>query len=140
MNDDLLIDVDRLAADIRGLNPDYYDFEAEVAKMIRAALAPSSTWQGAALRLGEELATSGPNGYYGFTPDQWLAWAQSVVRETSLRGADLRKELCAYLDKLDIRSENIGAVRGSLFTPWDSSWNAWVRDETAKRERRSDRA
>ncbi len=29
-------------------------------------------WKQAALRFGEELATSGPDGYYLFTPQQWL--------------------------------------------------------------------
>lgn len=29
-------------------------------------------WKQAALRFGEELATCGPNGYYSFTPQQWL--------------------------------------------------------------------
>lgn len=37
------------------------------------------TWQRAALILGEHLATTGPEGYYDFTPDQWLAWARDAV-------------------------------------------------------------
>jgi hypothetical protein len=37
------------------------------------------TWQSAAQRLGEELTTSGPDGYYKFTPEQWLAWAIGAV-------------------------------------------------------------
>jgi hypothetical protein len=40
------------------------------------------TWKGAALRLGEELASVGPTGYYAMTPAQWLAWclAQAKIR------------------------------------------------------------
>jgi NTP pyrophosphatase (non-canonical NTP hydrolase) len=43
-------------------------------------------------------------------------------------------ELRAYLDTLIITSDNIGDIRRSLFFPWDSRWNGWVRDETAARE------
>jgi hypothetical protein len=32
-------------------------------------------WRNAALRLGEELSSVGPNGYYDMTPEQWLDWA-----------------------------------------------------------------
>lgn len=28
----------------------------------------------------------------------------------------------------------IGTLRRALFVPWDSRWNAWVRDATAKLE------
>ena len=32
------------------------------------------------------------------------------------------------------RVNNIGDIRRSLFVPWESQWNGWVRDETASRE------
>ena len=32
-------------------------------------------WRNAALRLGEELSSVGPDGYYNMTPEQWLDWA-----------------------------------------------------------------
>jgi hypothetical protein len=38
------------------------------------------SWKEVALRLGEQLSTSGPNGYYGFTPDEWLRWALQQVK------------------------------------------------------------
>jgi hypothetical protein len=50
------------------------------------------------------------------------------------RDAGLRIELRAYLDTLTITGDNIGDIRRSLFMPWDSPWNGWVRDETAERE------
>lgn len=50
------------------------------------------------------------------------------------RDADLRRELRVYLDTLSIDGDNIGAIRRSLFLPWKSQWNGWVRDETASRE------
>jgi hypothetical protein len=37
-------------------------------------------WKQAALRLGEELSTNGPNGYYEFTPEQWFEWAKVASR------------------------------------------------------------
>jgi hypothetical protein len=45
-------------------------------------------------------------------------------------------ELRNYLDTLTITSDNIGNIRRLLFFPWDSAWNALVRDETAARENR----
>jgi hypothetical protein len=32
-------------------------------------------WKDAAIRLGEELSSVGPDGYYDMTPQQWLDWA-----------------------------------------------------------------
>ena len=34
-----------------------------------------STWKNAAIRLGEELSSVGPDGYYDMTAEQWLDWA-----------------------------------------------------------------
>jgi hypothetical protein len=50
------------------------------------------------------------------------------------RDAEMQKELRVYLDNMKITSENIGEIRRSLFLPWESQWNGWVREETAKRE------
>ena len=47
---------------------------------------------------------------------------------------NLHEELITFLDKTRIDSDNIGSVRSRCFVPWDSEWNALVRDETAKRE------
>lgn len=38
-----------------------------------------SDWQQAALRVGEELADSGPYGYYTMTPAQWRDWALGEI-------------------------------------------------------------
>jgi hypothetical protein len=32
-------------------------------------------WRNAAIRLGEELSSVGPDGYYNMTAAQWLDWA-----------------------------------------------------------------
>jgi len=36
-------------------------------------------WRNAALRVGEDLCSVGPFGYYDMTAEQWLDWALSVV-------------------------------------------------------------
>lgn len=36
-------------------------------------------WRNAALRVGEDLCSVGPFGYYDMTSEQWLDWALSVV-------------------------------------------------------------
>lgn len=45
-------------------------------------------WRNAALRLGEELSSVGPKGYYDMTPEQWLDWAL----EQSPQGKNLLPE------------------------------------------------
>ena len=42
---------------------------------------PRVTWRNAAMRLGEELASVGPDRYYDMTPEQWLEWALKAVKE-----------------------------------------------------------
>ena len=50
---------------------------------LEAALAQPEqepiAWRNAAIRLGEDLYSVGPNGYYDMTAKQWLDWALSVV-------------------------------------------------------------
>ena len=36
-------------------------------------------WRNAAIRVGEDLCSVGPFGYYDMTADQWLTWALNVV-------------------------------------------------------------
>ena len=43
--------------------------------------------------------------------------------------------LRAYLDTKRITPDTIGDIRRTLFMPWESQWNALVREETAARER-----
>lgn len=33
------------------------------------------SWRNAALRIGEDFSHIGPEGYYSFSPSQWLDWA-----------------------------------------------------------------
>ena len=47
--------------------------------MLGSVPPSGTTWQDAALRLGEELSTVGPDGYYNMTAKQWLDWAMKNV-------------------------------------------------------------
>ena len=53
---------------------------------LRTALAQPEPvmWQNAALRLGEDLSTVGPDGYYNMTAKQWLDWALSVITKIQI--------------------------------------------------------
>jgi hypothetical protein len=37
-------------------------------------------WRNAAIRLGEELSSVGPDGYYNMAAEQWLDWAMANVK------------------------------------------------------------
>lgn len=41
----------------------------------------TNDWQNVAMKLGEKLALTGPEGYYDFTPDQWLEWAKQILEK-----------------------------------------------------------
>jgi hypothetical protein len=47
---------------------------------------PQREWQNAALRIGEELSSVGPDGYYAMSSSEWLDWAlaQNPKGKTSL--------------------------------------------------------
>lgn len=51
---------------------------------------------------------------------------------------NLKRELKLWLDRQTITPENIGEIRSACMVPWDSEWNAFVRDQTALREKPSD--
>jgi prefoldin subunit 5 len=38
-------------------------------------------WKSAALRFGEELVSVGPNGYYGFTAEEWFDWVVNTYEK-----------------------------------------------------------
>ena len=38
-------------------------------------------WHKAAIRLGEELASVGPDGYYSMSANEWLDWALKQIKE-----------------------------------------------------------
>jgi hypothetical protein len=50
-----------------------------VSKALAAPVQEPVAWRNAALRVGEDLCSVGPFGYYDMTAEQWLDWALSVV-------------------------------------------------------------
>jgi len=61
-----------------------HDLENDISKAksaitaIKAALEAKDepvAWRDAAIRLGEELSSVGPNGYYNMSAKEWLDWA-----------------------------------------------------------------
>ena len=55
------------------------------------------TWRSAALRIGEELSSTGPEGYYGFGPEQWLEWALDALSAAEHAKADAEARAIARL-------------------------------------------
>lgn len=53
-------------------------WQAARAQPAQAGAEPVA-WRNAAIRVGEDLCSVGPYGYYDMTADQWLDWALSVV-------------------------------------------------------------
>lgn len=61
--------------------------------------------------------------------------AENALLVQTVYGTPMRLELLRWLEQQIITPENIGNIRRQCFLPWDSSWNALVRDETAAREK-----
>ena len=59
------------------------DAKDKAITAIKEALAQPEqepvAWRNAAIRVGEDLCSVGPFGYYDMTAEQWLDWALSVV-------------------------------------------------------------
>ena len=58
---------------------DFWRYQDSAITALREALAEPAeepvAWKNAAIRLGEELSSVGPDGYYDMTAQQWLDWA-----------------------------------------------------------------
>jgi len=63
-------------------------------------------WHKAAIRLGEELASVGPVGYYEMDAKEWLDWAMSTVQTRTWVG--LTNE-----DMKDERTHNFDFIHGA---------------------------
>ena len=59
-----------------------HQMKSTVEKAVNAMIQPAQepvAWRNAAIRVGEDLCSVGPFGYYDMTAKQWLDWALSVV-------------------------------------------------------------
>jgi hypothetical protein len=80
------------------------DYEDLLAKPEQEPAA----WRNAAICLGEDLYSVGPNGYYDMTAKQWLDWALSVVNTEPSR------------------KEWVGLTEGELIDIKDCNRGFWV--------------
>ena len=82
-----------------------YTVSAEEAiAAIKEALAQEQepvAWRNAAIRVGEDLCSVGPFGYYDMTADQWLTWALSVVTVHSFPPQRTEQEPVAWMFQHD---------------------------------------
>ena len=73
-----------------------------IAKIAQEALAQPEqellAWKNAALRVGEDLSSIGPNGYYNMTAQQWLDWAMAQQPRGNNSFAQPEQEFVAYID------------------------------------------
>jgi hypothetical protein len=53
------------------------EYLAVIHSALAAPVQEPVAWRDAAIRLGEELSSVGPNGYYNMTAKQWLDWAMA---------------------------------------------------------------
>lgn len=65
-------------------------------------------WKNAAIRLGEELSSVGPDGYYDMTAEQWLSWAM----DTTARPGGLAQEAAAELRRLHEEDQENARIIG----------------------------
>lgn len=61
------------------------DVEINIKELERfvsiVASVERDAWRNVAIRIGENLATNGPDNYYDFTSDQWLDWALKATEK-----------------------------------------------------------
>ena len=101
-------DIIRMARDIWGQTAILpFDDIERFAQLVAAA--EREAWRNAAIRVGENLATCGPVGYYDFTAKQWIDWALDATTKMQDDymnfGACGEREACAKVcEELDSAS------------------------------------
>lgn len=87
---------------LKALQSDDYWTHVEAVNAIHKALAQPEqellAWKNAALRVGEDLSSIGPNGYYNMTAQQWLDWAMAQQPRGNNSLAQPEQEPVAYID------------------------------------------
>ena len=79
------------------------DVEINIKELERfvslVASVERDAWRNVAIRIGENLATNGPDNYYDFTSEQWLDWALKVTEKMQADymqfGSCEEREACA---------------------------------------------
>lgn len=99
------------------------------------------TWKQVAQRLGEELASSGPEGYYAFKPNAWLTWAFDAIACLRQRAEQAEKDYTevrgALTDAIQ-RAEQAERERDEAvkMNTWYEKRCAWYQDEQGNAEAR----
>ena len=84
------------------------------------------TWRNAAIRVGEDLCSVGPFGYYDMTAEQWLDWALSVV---TVHAPPLQRTWVGLTDEEHM----------ILYTKANSGLHDWARAIEAKLKQKNTR-
>ena len=101
---------------LEALDSDNPDIQLRAATALRTAIEQAEkpvAWKNAAIRLGEELSSVGPDGYYNMTAEQWLDWAM----DQQPRGKNSLNTLAAQRQWVGLTDEEIGSV----YVKWDET-------------------
>ena len=60
-------------------------------------------WHKAAIRLGEELASVGPVGYYEMDASEWLDWALNQLKEKNMKSEQIKHSLSVGVKSIQSR-------------------------------------
>lgn len=124
----------------------YTNHAMPAAEALRQAIATEESsatqepvsWRNAAIRVGEDLCSVGPFGYYDMTAEQWLTWALSVVTVHPQPKAEQEPVACVVPHGATMRLEwaSVDAAHnakiGPLYTtPPHRTWAGLTLDERA---------
>ena len=78
-------------------------------------LQKAHDWRNVAIRVGEELSSVGPDGYYDMTADQWIDWAMaqkphgtlSLAQQDLIRRAEEAFEASQQLIQSYLEKDNL---------------------------------
>lgn len=65
-------------------------------------------WRDTAMKFGESIVTTGPTGYYDFTPAEWMDWATQHIHPRSPSPATLTDHEFKMIDNLAFLLEQYG--------------------------------
>ena len=82
-------------------------------------------WRNAALRVGEDLCSVGPFGYYDMTAEQWLDWALSVVTVHAPPVSPSQGDIKPWVGLTDEEVEQ-GLLRSDYALQTAHAWRAGV--------------
>ena len=74
-------------------------------------------WRNAAIRVGEELSSVGPDGYYGMTAEQWLDWAMAQEPRGKNSLAQPEQSVAGYCKKIEELIAERDSLRAALAQP-----------------------